>query len=275
MTTARETISRRRGFTLLELLLAMTMTAIVAGSLYAALRVGFRAEAAAESALEPVRTAELSMSLLRPDFESAVAPAGVLRGAFAGTDQTGDGGAPADTLEFYTLGDPLEPAGPTQSDGTNAAAGGTNMSAAGGSALGTAAQGGAYAASAAYATFVPGAGDVRMIDLLVVPSQSGNVLVRRVTTNLLSSSTPAYYDEVVCRGVRSFNLRYYDGSAWQDAWDSTQQENNSPTAVEVTLELQRGDPEQPRVRRFTRVFLLSCSGLWQSTAASASGGAGQ
>src|SRR5689334_334451 len=111
MTTPPEATSRRqrrRGFTLLELLVAMTMTAIIAGSLYAALRIGFRAEAAAESAIEPIRTGELSMGLLRPDFESAVAPSGVLRGAFTGTDQTGDGGMPADTLEFYTLGDPVE-----------------------------------------------------------------------------------------------------------------------------------------------------------------------
>jgi hypothetical protein len=116
-----------------------------------------------------------------------------------------------------------------------------------------------------------------MIDLLVTQTQSGgNVLVRRVTTNLLSPSTPTYYDEVVCRGVRSFNLRYFDGSAWQDEWDSTLQDNNSPTAVEVTLELQRGDAERPRVVRFTRVFLLSCSALWSTTAtAAASGGTGQ
>src|SRR4051794_37504768 len=80
----------RRGFTLIELLMAMTMTAIIAGSLYAALRIGFRAESAAEAAVEPVRTAELSMSLLRPDFESAVAPSGVLRGAFTGIDKGGD-----------------------------------------------------------------------------------------------------------------------------------------------------------------------------------------
>ena len=288
MTTAPRISSRRRGFTLLELLLAMTMTAIVAGSLYAAMRIGFRAEAAAEAAVEPVRTADLSMGLLRPDFESAVAPSGVLRGAFTGKDQTGDGGAPADTLEFYTLGDPLDPAAQAAATGTNAGGMGAGGIGAGGTGAGfgrsntsmSVSGGSGYGPNGAYANFVPGSGDVRMIDLLVVPSQTGNVLVRRVTTNLLSPSTPPYYDEVVCRGVRSFNLRYFDGSDWLDQWDSTLQDNASPTAVEVTLELQRGDADQPRVIRFTRVFLLSCSTLWQTstdagTGTGTTGGTGQ
>ena len=154
---------------------------------------------------------------------------------------------------------------------------GTNTTASGGSGLSGSTSGGASGGpSGAYANFVPGAGEVRMIDLLVLPSQTGNVLVRRVTTNLLSSTTAPYYDEVVCRGVRSFNLRYYDGAGWVDSWDSTAQDNNSPTAVEVTLELQRGDADQPRVIRFTRVFLLSCSALWSTTAATGTtGGTGQ
>ena len=302
----RTTSPRRHGFTLLELLLAMTMTAIIAGSLYAALRIGFRAEAAAEAAVEPARTADLAMGLLRPDFESAVAPSaaatsgvaasaasgtGALRGAFTGTDQSGDGGLPADTLEFYTLGDPVDPAAWAAANGTGANGGTPGLGGLSGtsggmlgsrgtaSGTGTTSGSGAYA-SGLYAGFVPGAGEVRMVDLFVTRNPTGNVLIRRVTTNLLSSTTPAYYDEVVCRGVRSFNLRYYDGAAWADSWDSTLQDNNSPTAVEVTLELQRGDADQPRVLRFTRVFLLSCSGLWSTSAATGTttgttGGTGQ
>jgi prepilin-type N-terminal cleavage/methylation domain-containing protein len=261
----------RRGFTLLELLIAMTMAAIVAASLYSALRIGFRAESSAEAALEPIRTAELSMGLLRPDFESAVAPGGVLKGTFLGTDSAGDANTAADTVEFFTLGDPLDVPPTAQTSGGGMLAGGTfggpgrsgNATAVGAAPAGT------------YGTVVPGAGEVRMIDLLVLPAPSGNVLVRRVTTNLLSTGTPDVYDEVVCRGVRSFNLRYYDGSAWQESWDSTLQENNCPTAVEVTIDLQRGTGDQARVVRFTRVFLLSCSGLWSPTATTAAGGTGQ
>ena len=273
-----------RGFTLLELLVAMTMAAIVAGALYASLRTGFHAESTAEAAVEPIRTADLAMGLLRPDFESAVAPGGVLRGTFLGTDGTGEGGLPADTLEFYTLGDPTDTAILNSGSGTGAGGiggigGGIGM----GSSTGSYGRSGAAASSgnnSAYPYALPGVAEVRMVDLLLVPAPSGNVLVRRVTTNILSTSTPEYYDEIVCRGVRAFNVRYYDGSAWQESWDSTQLDNNCPTAVEITMELARPDGDQVRVTRFTRVFLLSCSALWSSTtgltgASSSTGGTGQ
>ena len=275
--TTRTTAARRRGFTLLELLMAMGIAAMVIGSLYAAVRIGFRAESAAEAAVEPARAAELSMGLLRADFESAVAPSGVLRGTFVGTDASGDGGLGADTVQFYTLGDPLEPAVPAPLGGGGGAGLGMNSGAgavAGGTSAGS--FGIASGANATAGAFVPGAGEVRMVELLLVPSPSGSVLVRRVTTHLLSPTSAAPYDEVVCRGVRSFNLRYCDGSAWQDSWDSTLMENHCPTAVEVTMELQRGTGDLVKVVPCTRVFLMSCSGLWSPTATeAAAGGTGQ
>ena len=130
--------------------------------------------------------------------------------------------------------------------------------------------------SGAAASLMPGVCDVRMVDLLLVPSNSGPVLVRRVTTNLLTGTTQQPYEEVICRGVRSFNVRYFNGSGWLDSWDSTQYENMAPTAVEVTVELQRPDADLVRVTRCTRVFLLSCSGLWAPDAlATAAGGTAQ
>ena len=252
--------------------MAMAMAAMVVGSLYAAVRVGFRAESTAEAAVEPVRAAELSMGLLRADFESAVAPSGVLRGTFTGTDGTAEGGQPGDTVQFYTLGDPLEPAGaPLTTTGGGAGASPFQGTMSGGTA------GGASGVNGAYANFIPGAGEVRMVELLLVPSPSGNILVRRVTTNLLSQTTQTPYDEVVCRGVRSFNLRYFDGSTWQDSWDSTLMENHCPTAVEVSIELQRGTGEAIKVTPCMRVFLISCSGLLSATTTTpaASGGTGQ
>lgn len=272
--------SRRAGFTLLELLVAMTITAIIAASLYSSLRIGFRAEAAAEAAVEPVRTAELAMGLLRPDLESAVTPSGELQGAFTGTDGT-DGAFPADSLSFYTLGDPLEPPAGIQIAAGPAIGSGTGLS------------GIAGGASHAPANLLPGTGEVRMVTLGVRTAATGNVLVRAVTTNLLAETIEPPPEEVVCRGVRSFNLRYFDGSGWQDGWDSTTVENATPTAVEVTIELVRpgtGAAElaagEPRATAFTRIFLLSCSALWTpatgttgttgtGTSTGAAGGTGQ
>ena len=43
--------------------------------------------------------------------------------------------------------------------------------------------------------------------------QPEQVLVRRVTTNLLSQVQVEPQEEVLCRGVRALNFRYFDGTA--------------------------------------------------------------
>jgi hypothetical protein len=183
------------------------------------------------------------MGLLRADIESALPARGVLAGPFVGKDGTGEAGQPADTLEFFTLGDPGE--GVMGASDQGAGVGGVSM-------------GGVQQV---------GAGEARKVQIGVVSSpaaggRSEQVLVRHVTTNLLSNITPEPYEEVLCRGVRAVNVRYFDGLIWQDNWDSTQYDNNIPSAVEVTIELERAGPDgQLKVMRFPRVFLLSCSTL--------------
>jgi prepilin-type N-terminal cleavage/methylation domain-containing protein len=239
-------------FTLLELLVALAMAGIIAASLYSGLRIGFRARASAETAVEPIRTAELGTALLRADFESALPARGTLAGPFVGLDSTGGAGLPADAVEFFTLGNPTDllAAPPT------------------GVAAGPAAMiGGATALAAT--------GEARKVQIgLAAHSGAGGeqVLVRRVTTNLLSPVEVEPHEEVLCRGVRSLNIRYYDGLTWQDTWDSTQAENNIPSAVELTLELDRSTPDQPKIIRFPRVFLLSCSTLAPQTGLAADAG---
>ena len=236
------------GFTLLELLVALTMAVILAGSLYTTLRIGFRARTQAESAVEPIRTAELATGLLRADFESALPAKGTLAGAFVGVDNTGDGGLPADTVEFFTVGNP--------NDELGLSAQGANQP---GIMPGSARPG---MNNAAPVTALPAEARKVQIGLVSYPAAAGGseqVLVRRVTTNLLSQVEVEPDEEVLCRGVRSLNLRYYDGLTWQDSWDSTQIDNNIPAAVELVIELDRSDEYGLRIIRFPRVFLLSCS----------------
>ena len=66
--------SRRGGFTLIELIVAMGMVAILSVSLYASLRIAFRARESAEKAIEPARTAELAMEFIRSDLQNAMTP---------------------------------------------------------------------------------------------------------------------------------------------------------------------------------------------------------
>jgi prepilin-type N-terminal cleavage/methylation domain-containing protein len=234
---------RNSGFTLIELIVAMGMVAILSVSLYASLRIAFKAKDSAEKTIEPPRTAELAMEFIRTDLQNAMSPnpaaaaaqtaanaiggtgsstaiPSALAGSFVGTDGTDGRGRDADDLIFYSTAD-----------------------------------------SPLHATV---AADIKMVELAVVQPQGSNdyVLVRRVTPNLLAPTTPNPDEEVLCRGVAGFNLRYYNGSDWSDSWDSTQTQfdNTIPVAVEVTLQLDRPNNQgQTQSFRYVRVFPLSCS----------------
>lgn len=248
---------RTHGFTLLELLVALTMAAIIAGSMYSALRTGFRARASAETALEPIRTAGLATSLLRVDFESALPARGTLAGPFVGVDSIGDGGLPSDTVEFFTLGNPNE----AYAVAALAAQGDAAMS--------------RSSSGLPVTPALPAEARKVQIGLVASPGPGGvseQVLVRRVTTNLLSQVDVEPQEEVLCRGVRSLGFRYHDGLTWQDSWDSTLVDNHIPAAVEMVIELDRSSNGQQRIIQFPRVFLLSCSTVATASASGTSGG---
>jgi hypothetical protein len=88
------------------------------------------------------------------------------------------------------------------------------------------------------------------------------VLVRRVTRNLLPTTEPEVEEEILCRDVRSFTVKYFDGTTWQDSWDSEAMGDVLPAAVEMTLEtlIPGGRPgREPRVYRMTRMIPLICA----------------
>jgi hypothetical protein len=94
-------------------------------------------------------------------------------------------------------------------------------------------------------------------------------LMRRVYYNLLPSRNPEPRVQVLCRDVRNFSLRYYDGSLWYTAWDSKSQNDTLPVAVEATLEFDGPDAKQgdDAAYKITRVFPIPCG----VTAAQSSG----
>ena len=113
--------------------------------------------------------------------------------------------------------------------------------------------------------------DIIQVDLALVPSVidiNENVLVRLITTNLLAPSSPEPIEEVLCRGVKSFNLGYFDGYEWQDSWDSVSQGDVLPQAVEITLTIETTNTNtntntnttsQQQYYQLTRAFVIPCS----------------
>ena len=105
------TICPRRGnigaFTLLELILSMAMVAMISLSLYAAMRIGFRARGSAEAQTAAARPAAIVLDLLQSDFESVPLPTGKLASSFNGAT-SGEGANAVASVSFYTFGQDLD-----------------------------------------------------------------------------------------------------------------------------------------------------------------------
>ena len=235
-------------FTLIEMLIALAVVSVVTLSLYSSLRIGFKARRSAEEAIQPIEAAAAAMSIMERDLESALPPTGLLAGDFLGEDLTGETGREADYVGFHTCSGVSDVEYPER----------------------------AYEDEIVLSLFennlpqVTG-GDMQKIEFLLVKDEEGPDfnLVRSVTKNLLAQVTPVPRDQVICRNVISFSVHYLDGTEWVDAWDSTQQNDSLPPAVEVMLEVRCVEPRtaldrefsvlpQERSRRVRAVFLLPC-----------------
>ena len=224
--------ARHTGFTMLELLVAMAMMGALAVSLYGTLRVAFRARDSATSAVAPVRAAQIAVDLIRTDLESALPPkTGGLAGPFRA--QFGIETPNASTIQFHCAA--LDPVRPNGTPGN-------------------------VQAVNTYNPFT--AGGVRRVELSVAQLPDGTMgLVRRTVHNLpLAVTEPLPQEEIICRGVRTFLLRYFDGLVWQDFWDSDQQLDAIPFAVEMMLELERpgATSRDDPTYRVSRIFTLPC-----------------
>lgn len=116
-------------------------------------------------------------------------------------------------------------------------------------------------------------GEIKQVELTVATQNGDRVLLRRCIRNLLSQIQATPDEEVLCRGVTGLHFQYYTGQEWVDSWDSTQEQNLMPSAVQVTLELERpGAGRQMQTIRFARVFPISCSTVSAANPASGLGG---
>jgi type II secretion system protein J len=223
-----------RGFTLLEVLMAMAMMSVLAVSLFSTLHVAFRARQAAQAALEPMHKLSLSLNMVADELRGALPITGMLALEFIGEDnQTGQGLA-NDSILFYTA-----------------------------------------------RTHAPWEGHdtgFREVEILLVPDPDENdvqMLVRHTRPTPLTPVRPEPDELVICRGVRSLTVQYYDGSTWRDEWDSETEGAMLPYAVQLTLELmpdpdrvQQDDAEGGRSMTMTAV-------LMNASAAPLEGGGGQ
>lgn len=240
---------QNKAFTLLELLVAMTLMVVTAACLYTALYTGFRAKQSALLAVEPTSLAINAIELIKQDTYGILPATGTLAGAFLGTNSQDTKGMDIDSLEFYTTH--------IHADGEQLAGG-----------LGK------------IELLLDEDKDEDFGE-----DREGYRLVRKVTTNLLSPKTTEYEEQVLCRNVQSLNLRYYDEEdGWRDNWDSAEDANSLPLAIEIDIKVlhngtSTNNSKEPQVRRLTQTFNIPCGGAPEESEANnstgTSGGGGQ
>jgi type II secretion system protein J len=217
---------KSRGFTLLELLLALGIAAFLLGAAYALFRAGQALSSRAQALAEVYQAARAALRALEGDLRAAVRPGRPFDAGFRGT-RGGTEALRRDRLEFVTA------SGLRPDEGVGAAPAG------------------------------PG---VRGIDLRAVayrvedegaPSGArGLVRERRaaLTAETVELGRPENVEEVAPEVV-GLGFRYFDEGEWREEWDSAAV-GKLPRAVEATL-LVRGEwrGEEILERFVARVYL--------------------
>ena len=199
--------SGRKAFTLIEVMLAVAIFAIVLaainGVFYSALRLRYKASEAIEQSLPIQQTA----SIIKRDLQGLVAPGGTLAG-------------------------PLQSGVATTSTGS-----GSSMDQQGGTVI--------YTATGIIDETSPWANVQKVSYSLRQPllqtSRGGKDLVRLVTRNLLPIAQEEVEEQWLMGDVQQLQFYFYDGTGWRNTWDSTAETSVLPKAIKVEIDLAQND----------------------------------
>ncbi len=262
----RTRLRRSGGFTLLEVLVASAIIALLMSQVAMTLYVAFKARKSAEAGVDEARAMRYAMNTLGRDIQMSYNANNSALAPVLGTDASNAWGGAADTLKTATVVDPARPfdGGADYCEVTLALIDPSELN------LTDEVVGGAGVGQSAFLAKADDAGQPVLSNpeggtALPAPgakasaagSTGEGVLVRRVRRRLLSQTNNTAVDQVICRHVSSFNLRYYDSTQamWLESWDG-ETLGYGPVAVEVTIQL-AGTP----VRTMTRVFAVTRSNL--------------
>jgi len=202
MKTSHSIMRRRGGFTLMELVLAMGICAIVLAAINAIFFTALRLRETTSRAVDESLPVEQALTTLRRDLQGAMPPStnGIMSGDFRVGDITSLGLNQNVSIELYATTGALhdnQPWGEVQRV--------------------------TYELRSAGAT------------------ATGRDLIRSVTRNLLATITPAPDDQWMMGNVQSLDFDCYDGTQWRTAWDTTMGDTNLPMAVRVRIQLAGND----------------------------------
>ena len=200
--------SRRAAFTLMEMILAIGVAAMVLIIINAALFASLRLRDTTTDAVDAATPLDQTCAFLRRDLACVVTPTNGTRKVLSGSFRVGNiisAGVPEPVaIEMYTTTGALSPNAPWA--------------------------------------------DIQRVTYELKPSDNpsavGQNLVRSVSRNLLTLTTPDVQDQLMLTGVASIHFSCFDGSQWLDTWDTTgltSVNTNLPVAVRVDIQM-AGNP---------------------------------
>lgn len=196
-----KTSSRNSAFTLIEVILAIGVAAIV---LIAANMVFFsalRLRDATQNVVDNATPTDQTLTILERDLECIVTPTNGTSKVLSGDFRVGNiisTGSGAVAIEMFTATGELSDKEPW--------------------------------------------GDIQKVTYELrdpISGGPGKDLVRSITRNLLSPTTPDVEDQWMMGGVQNLTISCYDGTQWWNTWDTTgltSVNTNLPTAVRVDIQ---------------------------------------
>lgn len=196
-------IGSTRAFTLIEVLLALTICAIVLVAINAVFATAVRLRDRTTAAVEDGLPMDRALETLRRDLKGTVGPGGFLAGDFKcgaqglGSSMGLSGEAGASGLDFFTSTGVIRDDAPW--------------------------------------------GDIQEVFYeLKAPAdrdQAGMELVRYANRNLLALTIQTPESQPLLRHVETIDFECYDGMQWQPIWDTSSGNSNLPTAVRITIHM--------------------------------------
>ena len=202
-----------RGFTLIEMILAIGIAALVLIAVNSVFFAALHLRNDTADMVDAASPVDSAVTFIKRDLECAVTPTN-------GTSKVLSGGFRAgDNLTSVGVSDPVA----------------VEM----------------FTASGAMSDSAPWADIQRVTYELKTPTDAsavGRDLYRSVTRNLLAVSTPDVTEQLMLSGVRSVKFSCYDGTQWDDTWDTTNPTatyTNLPLAVRVDIQMAGRSDLQP------------------------------
>jgi general secretion pathway protein J len=205
----------RYGFTLLELLLAILVFAVVLVAIHLVFFTAIRLRNRTAEAVERSLPLQQTLAIIKRDITNIVPPGGPLSGALQSTPTSSSSGDMSGAMNLSSQSGPQF-----------------------------------YTATGIVDDSTPWAEVRRVSYILAAPTNDtqGLDLYRSVARNLLPVTGDETDNQFLMSGVDYIAFQYYDGNAWRDTWDSTLVDsatgltNNLPRAIKLELQLHNENP---------------------------------